>query len=253
MAMMFRGLGKPTDQLDIQIAPQGGGFGPTDPGMSMPSQMPMPQTVPEKRPGASFAGIAADFLAGMAGQQGPYAAQVQHQRALQERERLAQRQRMAERDDYVWKLQQKQQFPDPVAPHYWETNDGSLGMIGPDGKPTIAYKDPTPKINWIRADNGDGTQSLIPVGPNGPIDAKGGDPAISPTPGPTGNSGPASAGPGVPHLTVDQMRSIGQGVNFSQWQQREGTPVLVTSAEEMARVPVGTLVISPDGRRGVKK
>lgn len=251
MAMMFRGLGKPTDQLDISIVPSAGGFGPIDPGMSMPSQMPAPAAMPEKRPGASFAGIAADFLAGMAGQQGPYAAQVQHQRALQERQKLAEQQRMAERDDYVWKLQQKAQFPDPVSPHYWETNDGSLGMVGPDGKPTILYKDPTPKINWIRADNGDGTQSLIPVGANGPIDAKGGDPGLG---GAGGQPAPSpSAGPGVPHLTVDQMRSMSQGINFSDWQRREGTPVLVTSAEEMARVPAGTMVISLDGRRGVKR
>lgn len=82
---------------------------------------------------------------------------------------------------------------------------------------------------------------------------KGGDPQISPSPGPVGSAAPASAGPGVPHLTVDQMRSIGQGVNFAQWQQREQLPVLVTSPEEMASVPVGTMVISLDGRRGVKK
>lgn len=79
----------------------------------------------------------------------------------------------------------------------------------------------------------------------------GGDQTISPSPGPVGSPPPASAGPGVPHLTVDQMGAFGS--MFPQWQKREGTPVLVTSAEEMARVPVGTMVISPDGRRGVKK
>ena len=82
---------------------------------------------------------------------------------------------------------------------------------------------------------------------------KGGGQSISPQPGAVGSPAPATAGPGVPHLTVDQMRSIGQGVDFAKWQQREGTPVLVTSPEEMARVPVGTMVISPYGRRGVKK
>lgn len=82
---------------------------------------------------------------------------------------------------------------------------------------------------------------------------KGGDPQISPQPGAGGNPAPATAGPGVPHLTVEQMRSIGQGVNFSEWQRREGTPVLITTPEEMAQVPSGTMVISLDGRRGVKK
>lgn len=59
--------------------------------------------------------------------------------------------------------------PKPLTPHFWETNDGSLGVVGPDGTPTILYKDPTPKLNWITAENGDGTKQLIPVGPNGPM------------------------------------------------------------------------------------
>ena len=182
MAMAFRGLGKPTDQLDISIAPSGGGFGPVAPGMSIPSQMPMPQAVPEKRPGASFAGIAADFLAGMAGQPGPYAAMVQKQRDLQERRRIMEQQRQADRDDYVWKLQQKAQFPDPVSPHYWETNDGSLGMVGPDGKPSILYKDPTPKMDTIQVRDpatGEVKWYRVPQG--------GGDPGISPAPGGASN------------------------------------------------------------------
>lgn len=70
----------------------------------------------------------------------------------------------------------KSRLPKQGAPHYWETNDGSLAVVGPDGRPQVLYQDPTPKINWIQADNGDGTKSLIPVGPNGPLGAKGGDP-----------------------------------------------------------------------------
>lgn len=70
----------------------------------------------------------------------------------------------------------KARMPKQGAPHYWETNDGSLAVVGPNGKPQVLYQDPTPKINWIQADNGDGTKSLIPVGPNGPLGAKGGDP-----------------------------------------------------------------------------
>lgn len=42
-------------------------------------------------------------------------------------------------------------------------------MIGPDGKPVIAYQDTTPKINWITAENPDRTKTLIPMGPNGPL------------------------------------------------------------------------------------
>lgn len=84
---------------------------------------------------------------------------------------------LASSDPVVQALAGKQLLarqPKAAAPHYWETNDGSLGFVGPDGTPQILYKDPTPKLNWIQADNGDGTKQLIPVGPNGPIMGGGG-------------------------------------------------------------------------------
>lgn len=77
----------------------------------------------------------------------------------------------------------------PPAPHYWEMNDGSLGMVGPDGKPQVLFKDPTPKINWITADNGDGTKQLIPMGPNGPL---------------TGSGAPQPAPPGVTFTPMEE-------------------------------------------------
>jgi len=48
------------------------------------------------------------------------------------------------------------------------------------------------------------------------------------------------------------IRSMG-ATGFLSWQQRYQKPVLVTSPEEMAALPAGTLVISQDGRRGVKR
>lgn len=72
------------------------------------------------------------------------------------------------------KMQWQAQQPKQVAPHYWETNDGSLGVVGPDGKPSILYQDPTAKISWMTADNGDGTKTLVPFGPNGPLQQGGG-------------------------------------------------------------------------------
>ena len=253
MAMAFRGLGKPTDQLDIQLA-QPSGFGPIDPGMSMPSQMPMPTPqAPEPQKmgtGRMIAGAVGDALAQWAGMQPTFGpAMRQHQEMLR-RAQQQQQQRMADRDDYVWKLQQKAQFPDPVSPHYWETNDGSLGMVGPDGKPTILYKDPTPKINWIKADNGDGTFDLVPVGPDGPISPKGGDPGLGGA-GSTPAPSPSSGG----FMTADQYNTVRQGLGsgFGAWQSKYQVPVLVKSAEEMALLPSGTPVLSPDGRRGVKK
>jgi hypothetical protein len=48
------------------------------------------------------------------------------------------------------------------------------------------------------------------------------------------------------------LQSMGQQ-GFLGWQKQHGAPVQVTSPEEMARLPVGTLVVSPDGRQGVKR
>lgn len=81
--------------------------------------------------------------------------------------------------ELMWE-QRKQK---PAAPHYWETNDGSLGMVGADGKPMVLYKDPTPKITWMTADNGDGTKTLVPMGPAGPLSQGGGGLASGAQPG----------------------------------------------------------------------
>lgn len=72
-------------------------------------------------------------------------------------------------------------YAGPEKPYRWESNDGSLMEMGEDGQPRVAYKDPTPKINWIAADDGRGGKSLIPVGPNGPLTA--GVPTSGPAPG----------------------------------------------------------------------
>lgn len=83
----------------------------------------------------------------------------------------------------VAKMEYDRRQPKAAAPHYWETNDGSLGMVGPDGKPVVLYKDPTPKITWLTADNGDGTKTIVPMGPAGPLSQGGGGQASGATPG----------------------------------------------------------------------
>jgi hypothetical protein len=50
----------------------------------------------------------------------------------------------------------------------------------------------------------------------------------------------------------DLIRSMG-AKGFLDWQQRHGTPVMVSGPEDMAKLPSGTKVVSPDGRTGVKK
>lgn len=95
--------------------------------------------------------------------------------------------------------------PKASAPHYWETNDGSLGMVGPDGKPQILYQDPTPKITTIAVDNADGTKTLVRVGPDGvPIGmgvggkTSGAMPGASPVGLPTAPVGKLTPLPGGP-------------------------------------------------------
>lgn len=72
---------------------------------------------------------------------------------------------------------------------------------------------------------------------------------------------PSAATPATPQtqgsvgefMTAGQARSMAQGTDFIGWQKRFGTPVLVNSPEEAASLPAGTIMVSPDGRRGVKR
>lgn len=89
---------------DRAAAMQGqSGFAPMNVGFTPPAA--------EKKKGPNWAGIAADFLAGMAGQPGQFAAQQQHERAMQQRQ---QRQRQQEREDFIWKSQYERDNPKPV-------------------------------------------------------------------------------------------------------------------------------------------
>lgn len=92
--------------------------------------------------------------AGGAGQ--PYMQMIQQQRAQAAAERQYQTRRADTQADWLAQQQWELEHPKATTPHYWETNDGSLGAIDPaTGRPQILYKDPTPKIQWIR--NPDGT------------------------------------------------------------------------------------------------
>jgi hypothetical protein len=97
----------------------------------------------------------------------------------------------------------------PEGPHFWETNDGSLAAIGGNygADPKVLYKDPTPKIDWIAADDGQGGKVLKPyvrggAAPSGPALGtveggyrfKGGDPANQGNWEPVGGPTPAASG-----------------------------------------------------------
>lgn len=81
------------------------------------------------------------------------------------------------------------------SPYRWESNDGSLMEIGPDGAPRVVYQDPTPKVDWVTVNNPDGTKTIMPMQRGG---AQGGAPGALPTfteddwkkaGGPAGNGG----------------------------------------------------------------
>jgi hypothetical protein len=60
------------------------------------------------------------------------------------------------------KLQWQTGHKTPAQPHYFETNNGSQGMIGADGKPQILYQDPDPKMNFIPDGLGGGNWVPVP-------------------------------------------------------------------------------------------
>lgn len=93
------------------------------------------------------------------------------QKEDERRSLMMEQQRQAQLEDYAKKQEIEAQYRPAPQPHRWESNDGSLMELGIDGQPRLIYKDPTPKTNWVRADNGDGTFTMVPVGPSGPMGA----------------------------------------------------------------------------------
>jgi hypothetical protein len=122
------------------------------------------------------------------------------QRAQQRaQEQRAELQRQQDWEDFQREYAFKLKNPMPTGPHRWESNDGSLMEIGPDGAPRVVYKDPSPKINWVEADDGRGGRRLVPFVNGMPMGQSAGGPAPSATlpPGFTVD-GDGGAGSGAP-------------------------------------------------------
>lgn len=128
----------------------------------MQQQMPQPE---QKKPG--FGDILSDFVINYGAASGnPLASGIiqnrmreqQQAAAQQAQEQLYNRKRTDSREDQQWAWENK-----PKTPHRWESNDGSLMELGADGKPRVAYQDPTPKINYQRVPNADGTFTMVPI------------------------------------------------------------------------------------------
>lgn len=131
--------------------PRAGIFGSAAPTMT-PTAMPEPQK--KKFDWGKLIGVLGDSLSIAGGGQAQFVPNMIDQRNRREAQDYAEQ------------------------PYRWKSNNGSLLELGPDGQPKVVYEDPTPKINWVRADNGDGTFTMVPVGPNGPI--SGGGPSAAP-------------------------------------------------------------------------
>jgi len=194
-------------------------------------------------------GALGDALSSAGGGQATYLPVLMQQRELAEKRRQRQQ-------DYAQQVALQREKALAAAankePYRWRDNAGNLMEIGPDGQVRTAYKDPTDKLNWIQArDPVTGALSIIPVGPNGPIGMEGGGPA-SPQPGAV--NAPAQSDGGF--LTFDQYRSMQQGMGgggFSAWQGKFGTPVEVTSKDQMDALPSGTRFVAPDGSVRTKR
>jgi hypothetical protein len=125
----------------------------------------MPKMPMQKKggmPWGQIAGTVGDLLLQNSGFDpiyGPGQQEQQRQTLLQQQQE-AENARWYEREQ--WKAQNQ-----PKTPYRWESNDGSLMEIGADGQPKVVYQDPTKKIQWVRADNGDGTFTMVPVGQGG--------------------------------------------------------------------------------------
>lgn len=140
----------------------------------MPVDQPKPKFFGQGGTGRFIAGSIGDALQQWAGGQATFAQHRQMQQEAEQRagmmqqkaaadQEAAQRDRAAKWENWQRQYDYERGNPKASAPYRWESNDGSLMEIGADNQPRAVYKDPTPKIGWQRADNGDGTFTMVPV------------------------------------------------------------------------------------------
>lgn len=145
-----------------------------------PMEDPEPVMRPSGRPATGFFGQGA--TAGQAPQQpqakggkgmSPWAAaalgfvgggdvaNIILQRKQQERElQLAEMRRQQEQQDWLARKRWERENPEP---YRFTSNDGDVYQVGPDGKPTRLFDDPSPKVTWQEVDLGNGQKKLYPV------------------------------------------------------------------------------------------
>lgn len=113
----------------------------------------------------TIAGVIGDALSTAGGGQGLFLPNLLARQNAERQYALGQRERADKFADWQKQYDYERTNPKPstAAPHYWETNDGSLGVIDPQtGKPAILYQDPTPKQNFIPDGLGGGQWVTVP-------------------------------------------------------------------------------------------
>lgn len=200
------------------------------------TQMPWmdaPQAMPQKRSffgqggiGRLIAGSIGDALTQNAGMGTPFQDAQQLRQRQEYEDELYQRRNADQWAQFVRQQQFKRENPEP---RYFEANNGDQYTIGTDGKPQLVFKDPTPKVNWVRADNGDGTFTMVPMQMGGQqTQPQGNLPAIgSVVPDPRKPAG----GQGGPYSNVvdpageaAMIRTLGRA-GYEQWKRKYGLQV----------------------------
>lgn len=191
MAASFRPkLGMGLQQIAMGTPPIWGG-----PATEEDPQLPQARMQPEASPqkggffadggmGRILAGAIGDGLLQNAGMAPVYAPmQRQKQQSAQEEAQWTRR-REAQRADQQWEWANK-----PKDPIIRETNAGNIIRLDPvTGQSTTLFTDPTPKINYQRVNNPDGTFTMVPM-------PMGGAPAASGAPtAPVGKLTPMGGG-----------------------------------------------------------
>ena len=115
-----------------------------------PLGAPLPPIAPPSpaKKKLNWGAIIADALSGLAGQQGQYPQRMAREREEQSAYERGEQQYQRRRAD---QLADQTEAEDRQAhkPYRWESNDGSLMEVGPDGMARQLYKDPTPKEKWV--------------------------------------------------------------------------------------------------------
>ena len=107
---LFGSFGQGMQQMPAEMAPQA----PQPMIPQMTQNMGETAQAMPKKPGVNWGGVAADFIAGLAGREGPYLAQIQARKQQEYAAQQAQAQREASMQDWQAKEQWKRDNPDPI-------------------------------------------------------------------------------------------------------------------------------------------